>query len=73
MIIIIIIIIIAESTVHNNRPDKIMVDDTIKAAYLIDVATPNSHNLHSTMTRNPHKYANLKEELIRMWQIKRRT
>jgi hypothetical protein len=47
-----------------------MVDDTIKETYLIDVTNPNSHNLHSTMTRKPQNYANLKEELIRMWQLK---
>ena len=48
----------------------VMVDDTIKEAYLIDVTNCNSYNLHSTMTRKPQNYANLKEELIRMWQLK---
>jgi hypothetical protein len=47
-----------------------MVDDTIKEVYLIDVTNPNSHNLYSTMARKPQKYANLKEELIKMWQLK---
>jgi hypothetical protein len=48
-----------------------MVDDTIKEAHLIDAANPNSHNLHSTMAKKHQNYANLKEELIRMWQLKK--
>jgi hypothetical protein len=62
--------IITDGSTHNNRPDIVTVDDTIKEACLIDVTNPNSHNLHSTMTRKPQKYANLKEKLIRMWQQK---
>jgi hypothetical protein len=31
---------------------------------------PNSHNLHSTITEKLHKYTDLKEELIRIWQLK---
>ena len=36
VIIMIIIIIITESTFHNNRPDTVMVDDTIKEAYPVE-------------------------------------
>jgi len=32
----------------------------------VDVAIPNSHNLHCTVTEKLQKYADLKEELIRM-------
>jgi len=42
----------------------------MKAAHLVDVAIPNSHNLCSTMTRKLHQYTVLKEELIRIWQLK---
>jgi hypothetical protein len=69
VIIIIIIIILTESTVHYNRPDIVMVDDTTKEASLIDIANPNSHNIHSTMARKPQNYAYLKEDLIRMCQL----
>jgi hypothetical protein len=62
--------IITDRTIHNNRPDIIILDNTIKEAYLIDVALPNSHNLHSIITEKLQKYTGLKEELIRIWQLK---
>ena len=46
-----------------------MFDRNIKQAYLIDSATPNSHILHSTLTEKIHKATDLKEELIRIWQL----
>jgi hypothetical protein len=42
---------------------------TVKEAYLIDVAIANSQNLHSTITGKLHKYTDLTEELIRIWQM----
>jgi hypothetical protein len=42
--------IITLRTIHNNRPDIVIVDKTIKEAHLIDIAIPNSHSLHSTIT-----------------------
>ena len=33
----------------------------LKYAYLIDVAIPNSHNLHSTVTDRLQKYTELKK------------
>jgi hypothetical protein len=36
----------------------------------IDVAFPNSHNLNSTIAEKLRMYTDLKEELIRMWQLK---
>jgi hypothetical protein len=50
MMMIMIIIIITDRTPHNNRPNVLILDKTVKKAYLIDVAIPNSHNLHSTIT-----------------------
>jgi hypothetical protein len=35
----------------------------------IDVAIPNIHNLHSTITKKLHKYTDLKEYCIRIWQL----
>jgi hypothetical protein len=40
-----------------------MLDKTIKDAYLIYVAIPNSHNLYSKITEKLQKYTGLKEEL----------
>ena len=42
----------------------------MKEEYSIDVAIPNSHYLHSTITEKLQKYTDLKDELIRMWQLK---
>ena len=50
--------------------DLIRLRKTVKEAYLIDAAIPNSHDLHSTITEKLQKYIGLKEELIRMWQLK---
>ena len=59
--------IITDQNVHNNRLDTIMFDKTIKQAYL--VATPNSHNLQSTLTKKLQKYTDLIEEKIRIQQL----
>jgi len=34
------------------------------------IATANRQNLHSTLTKELQNYADLKEELIRAWQLK---
>ena len=47
-----------------------MLDQTIKEAYLTDVAIPNGHSLYSTVTEKLQKYADLKEWLTRMRQLK---
>jgi hypothetical protein len=46
-----------------------MLDKTIKEAYSVQPAIPNSHNLYSTMTKNFQKYTDVKEELTRIWQL----
>ena len=46
-----------------------MLDKTIKEAYSIDAAIPNSHSLHSTITEQLQKYTDLKDELIRIMQL----
>jgi len=45
-------------------------DDDSNKTHLIDVAFPNSHNLNSTIAEKLRMYTDLKEELIRMWQLK---
>jgi hypothetical protein len=47
-----------------------MLDKTITGAHSIDAAIANSHNLHGTVTEELPKYTDLKEELIRVWQLK---
>ena len=48
----------------------VLLDKTIKQAYLIDVAIPNRHNLHHIITKKLKKCIDLKEELIGIWQLK---
>jgi len=62
--------IMIDQTIHYNRQDIVILDRPIKETYLIDVAIPNSHNLHRIITKKPQKYADLKEEVIRVWQLK---
>jgi len=38
-------------------------------AYLIDVAIPNSHDLHSTITEKLQKYTDIKVELTRLLRL----
>jgi len=59
--------IITDRTIHNNKPDIVLLDETIKEAYLIDVAIPDSHKLYNTITERLQKYT---KELIRIWQLK---
>jgi hypothetical protein len=61
--------IITDRTTHNNRPDIVLLDKTIKEAKLIDVAVSNSHNLRNTITEKLQKYTDLTEELITIWQL----
>jgi hypothetical protein len=62
--------IITDPTAHNNSPDKVIHNKTVKEASLIDVTYPNSHNFHSTITEKLQKHTDLKVELIRTWQLK---
>ena len=62
--------IMTDQTIHCNRQDIVILDRPIKETYLIDVAIPNTHNLDKTITEKPQKYADLKEEVIRIWQLK---
>jgi len=48
--------IITRQTICNDRPDIVIPDKTIKEAYLIQVANPHSHNLHSTIIKKHWKY-----------------
>jgi hypothetical protein len=50
-------------TTHNSRQDTVILDKNIKEANLIDIAIPNSHNLHGTIAKKLWKNTDLKEEL----------
>ena len=62
--------IMTDQTIHYNRQDIVILDRPIKETYLTDVAISNSHNPDRTITEKPQKYADLKEEVIRIWQLK---
>jgi hypothetical protein len=47
-----------------------MLGKTVKQAHSVDVAIPNSHSLHSTITEKLQKCTDWKEELIRIRQLK---
>ena len=61
MIIIIIIIIITGRTAPESRHQR--------SKPSICSSSQQLHNLLSSVTENLHKYTDLKEELIRMWQL----
>jgi len=61
IMIIIIIAIITDRTAHNRRPDRVVLDKTIKESCSVGAAIPNSHSLHSTIPKKQR----LEEELIR--------
>jgi hypothetical protein len=48
-----------------------MFDKTIREAHVIYVALHSNHNLRSTITERLQKYNDLKEELVRIWQLKK--
>jgi hypothetical protein len=56
-----------DRTPHNNRPDIMVLNKTVKKAYIRDIAIFNGHNLHGTITKKLQKYTDLKKELVRMW------
>jgi len=59
--------ITTDRNICKNRPDIVMLDKTIREAYLIYVAIRISHNFHSTITERLQKCMDFKEELVRIW------
>ncbi|CAK1579741.1 unnamed protein product [Parnassius mnemosyne] len=60
--------ILTDKTIHYNRPDIILQDKINKITYLIDIAVPNTHNIQKTITEKICKYAELKDEVTRIWR-----
>ena len=50
--------------------DTAIPDKTTTKVYAIDAVIPNSHNLHSAVTKQIQKYEDLREVFKRMWQLK---
>jgi hypothetical protein len=42
-----------------------------KAAHSVDVAVPNSHNIHRTIVKKVQKYRDLQEDLVRIRKVKK--
>jgi len=45
-------------------------DYTIKKTYLIEATILDSQDLHITITKELQKYTDLKQERVRIWQLK---
>lgn len=60
--------ILTDRTIHYNRPDITVRDKINKITYLIDIAVPNTHNLQKTIAEKIHKYADLRDEVLRIWK-----
>lgn len=65
--------ILTDKTVPYNRPDITFIDKINKTAQIIDIAIPNSHNIQNTFSEKLTKYQELKDEIIRMWKLKKVT
>jgi hypothetical protein len=48
--------VITDRTSHNNRPDVVVRDKTVREAYWVDVSVPNNHSLLSTVTQELQKF-----------------
>ena len=57
-------------TIHNYMLVIVILHTTIRETCLKDVAIPNSHNLQSSVIEKLQKYTDVKEELIRIWELK---
>jgi len=60
------IIRVNNRNIHKNRPNisVVMIDRTIKEAFLKDVAIYNSHNLQSTPTEKFQKYKRIEKKSL---------
>ncbi|KAL0852393.1 hypothetical protein ABMA28_000587 [Loxostege sticticalis] len=61
--------ILTDKTIYCNRPDITVLDKLNKTVYFIDVAIPNTHNIKKTISDKIHKYSELKEEVLRIWNL----
>lgn len=63
--------ILTDKTIPYNRPDITLVNKTTKTAFLIDVTIPNTHNIQKSITEKINKYTELKEEILRIWNLEK--
>lgn len=52
-----------------NRPDLLLVDDSSKQAWIIDISVPCDNNVHKKIAEKKTKYYNLGRELLRLWSL----
>jgi hypothetical protein len=55
--------LITDKTIHNNRPDRTLVDKVSKIVYFVDIAIPNNHNLLAKYAEKLAKYSELSIEI----------
>lgn len=60
--------ILTDRTIHFNRPNITLIDKANKTTLLIDITVSNTHNIQKTITEKLNKYAELKEEIMRIWR-----
>ena len=59
--------ILTDKTIVANRPDIVLIDKTNKKTFILDIAIPSDHNIHSKYTEKLEKYSPLAQEIKRIW------
>ena len=57
--------------IEPRRPDIVVADKVKKEAIIIDVAIPGDKGVYNNKRGKFEKYSLLKDEIARLWQIKR--
>jgi hypothetical protein len=60
--------IIADKAITSNRPDITFMNKKTKNTFLIDIASPTTHNLAKTITDKQDKYQELANEICAVWK-----
>jgi hypothetical protein len=60
--------ILTDKTIAANRPDITLIDKIHKTTYIIDIAIPSDHNIHTKYTEKIEKYFPLAQEVKRIWK-----
>jgi hypothetical protein len=58
-----------DKTLEYNKPDIVLIDRKINKVIIIDIAVPDSQNIHKTISTKITKYQPLRIELKRMWKL----
>jgi len=60
---------ITDKTVGVNKPDTVLIDREYKAAFLMDIAIPLTHNIPKTEAEKVTKYENVVLEIENIWKL----